>query len=136
MFCSLPCQCNIPFRNLVISKQIIQSTAKTTFHSSRRAHTSTERNITSKGYIKSFYINTKCFKLLNHTIDESCPCSAWTFWIVYLKFNSVFQVYRVTHYSICSVRSYFCHDTLIYGTREYETSIIICMFTNEINTSW
>ena len=136
MLSCLTSQYEIPLRNLVVAEEIVQSKSEAALKSSRRRHASTERYITIECCIETFNVNTQCLHFLADTIDVACPRSTRTLRIIHLEFYTVFQVDRVEHYCICAVRTNLCHNTLIYCTWEYESTIVVGVLTDKVDAAW
>ena len=73
MFGSLTSENDVPLANLVVGKEVVEGTSEATLHSGRRAHSCTERHVTSEGDVEALDIDTEEKELLYHAIEEASP---------------------------------------------------------------
>ena len=135
MLCCLTCKCELEFLNFVVAKQIVQGASKATLKGSRGGHTCAKRHITGKGGIETFYRNSEFHHLTADSENEAEMSCCWTFFIVEREFSIIFQVDRISADFACSIGFNFSNYTLFYGTGEYETTVIVGVFTNDIDTA-
>ena len=136
MLCSLSGESQIPFGNFIVTKKVIKRKCETTLQSSRRRHSCTKWYISVESSIETLNIHTEGLHFLHNSINVSCPRSARTYGVVNLKFYAILKVNRVAHDCISTIRAYLCHNTFIYSSWEDETSVIVSMLTNKIDTTW
>ena len=54
-----------------------------------------------------------------------------------MEINTVLQVDGVGHDGVlCTVDAHLCHDAFVDCSGEYETTVVVGVLTDEVNTSW
>ena len=136
MLSSLSGKYHVPLRNLVVAKEVVQTTGEAALHSGAGRHTGTEGHIASKGNVETLDGNTQLLEFLGDTIDITCPRSLGACRVAELEVHTVFQIDGVCHYGIFrTIDTHLGGDTLVNCTGEYESSVIVGVLTNQVNTS-
>ena len=86
--------------------------------------------------VETFDINAEFLHFLNNAVNITSPACTRTIGIINFELHTVFEVDGVSHDCICSVRTDFAYNAFIDSSRKYIASIIIGMFSNEVDTSW
>ena len=81
------------------------------------------------------YIYTTFDELARHTIDEAETGLFRSVGIIDRPFAIFVEVQREGTYGVGSVRTDDRHDALLYSTRKDETTVIVGMFTDQVNTA-
>ena len=136
MFSCLTSENDIPFADLVVGKEVVESATETAFQSSRRTHSCTERHIAGECHVEALDIDTEETELLYHAIYEASPLCRWSLWIVDLELYLILEVDGIGNDGICAVRTHLSHHTLCNSTWKDEASVIVGMLANEIDASW
>ena len=90
---------------------------------------------TRGGRIKTADLSTTFDNLPYNTEDILSPALFGKIFFIHAKFGLFVQVESKSAYLIGSVGFDLCQHSLVYGTRQYKTSVIIGMFSNQINTA-
>ena len=121
--------------NLVVTEQIVQCVGISALQGCGRGHTCSQRNVTGKSGIETFDLNATLDHLTANTEDITCPAGAGSILFVQAKLYIVLQVDGICLYCIGTVGLDFGNHTFIYRTGEYETTVVVGVFTDEVNTS-
>ena len=135
MLGSLTYFCKSKLVYFISAKEIVQRKSECAFKSSGRRHSCTKRHITCKGSVESFYWNSEFHHLTANTVNEAEMSSRRTLFVVKTEFYVIFQVNGISANLTGFVRFDFCDNSLLNGSRKYETVVVICVFADKINTS-
>ena len=135
MFCSLTHFSQFKLIYLVFTEQFVQCESICTFQSSRRRHTCTQRHITCESSIESLHVNATFDHFTAYTENVSCPACTGSILFVQTKFYIIFQVDRISSYFVSAVRFDFSNHPFIYRSRKNESTVVVSVFANQVNTS-
>ena len=134
MLGSLSDFCQFKFIDTQI-EYIVQSECKCTFQSCRRGKSGTQRHITGESSIESFYVYAAFNHFTAYTEDISCPACTGSIFFLQTEFHIIFQIDGISFHNVCTIRFNFSDHTFIDCSREYKTTVIVCMLTNEVDAS-
>ncbi len=133
MFSGLPRQDDVPFRHLIVAKEVVERTAKATFHGRRAAHARPNGHVAREGDVESLHVHAESAKLLYHAIDVARPCGTRLLRVIDFELHTILQVNGVAHDGVQPVGAHLCHDTLVYCSREDKASVVIRVLADEVN---
>ena len=135
MFSSLTYFSQFKFVDFTFTEQFIQCESICTFQSSRRRHTCTQRHIAGESGIESFHVYATFDHFTAYTENVSCPACTGSILFVQTKFYIIFQVDRISSYFVSAVRFDFSKHTFVYSSGEYESTVVVSMFANQVDTT-
>ena len=119
----------------VFAKQIIQCISIGALQCCRRRHACSQRNVSGESRIESFYVYTPFDHFAAYAENVPCPTGPWSIFFFQAKLNIIFQVDGISLYYICPIGFDFGNHSLVNGTGKDKATIIIRMFTDEVDSS-
>ena len=117
------------------AEEVVECIGIATFKSCRRGHACSVRHIASEGCVESLYGYSEYHHFACHPKDVTEVAGPWSFLIVEGEFCIVFQVNGIGTDGTCSVRTDFGYHALLYCSWEDESSVVVGVFTNEVDAS-
>ena len=135
MLCGLSRQGDVPFRHLVVGKEVVEGAADAALQGCRTAHARSERHVAREGDIESLHLHAELAKLLHHAVDEACPGGARTLRIVHLELHAVLQVDGIAHDGVEAIGAHLGHNALVHGAREDEAPVVVRVLADEVDAT-
>ena len=123
------------FLDFVSAPNVVECESKARFKGGRAAHSGTERHITGKSRVETFYGYAECHHFAANTEDVARPSCSGTCFIVERELNIVFQVDGISAHRARSVGFDLGYDALLHSTGEHEAIVIVSVLADEVDTA-
>jgi len=134
VFGGLTNECQFKFINATV-EQIVQGIGIGAFQGCRRGHTGTQGHITGKGRVETTQFGTTFDHLAAYTENITSPAGAGCVFFIQPKLYIILEVDGVSPDLIGTVETDFSYHTFVDGAREYKTSVVVGVFTNEVDAT-
>ena len=116
-------------------KEIIEGISESAFKSCRRRHSCSERNVTGKNSVESGNLSASLDDLAAYSEDIACPALMWSILLIKSEFAILIKVESKSMHLISAVKLDLGNHSLVDSTWEYESSIVISMFSDKVYAS-
>ncbi len=120
---------------LIVVEQIVERKCKAALQSSRRRQAGTQRHIAGEHGVEALHLAAALDDLAAHAEHVARPLLLGSVLLVQTEFSRRVKVDRIQLHAVCAVGAYLGHDSLVNGAREYESTVVIGVLADEIETS-
>ena len=118
-----------------VAEKLVESESKSTFKRCGRRHAGSERNVSGENRVETSHFAASLLGFAANSENISCPRLRRSIFFLESEFAIFVEVQRKCPHLVSAVESDFSHHTLVDGTREHETAVIVSVFTDEIDSA-
>ena len=134
MFCALADAGKLEFVNSVV-ENLVECKCECALKCSGRRHSCSERNVTGENCVESLDLSASLDGLSANSEHISCPTLNRCVLLPESEFAVLVEIKCESLHLVGAVEPDFRHNSLVNGAREHESSVVVGVFTDEIDTS-
>ena len=120
---------------LVVAKEVIDGKCEGALEGCGGRHTCTEGHIACEGAVESLNGHAQLHHLAAYAEDEAEVSGRRALLVVEAELDIVLHIDGISAHLAALVGLNLHDNALLNGAGEYEAVVIVCMFTNQVNTS-